>query len=146
MQAYTRTIIGPDGPRPVPEGAETTLTGWEYFPPAAAIGVRNAWERAGHIPVFVTENGIATSDDTRRIANTQAALTELHQTLAEGVDLRGYLHWSALDNYEWGSYTPTFGLIAVDRRTFTRTPKSSAHWIGQVAKTGGLHSGAAPLD
>jgi beta-glucosidase len=138
VQAYTRTIIGRDGPRPVPEGAETTLTGWEYFPQAAAIGVRNAWKLAGHIPVVVTENGIATSDDTRRIAYTQAALTELHHTITEGVDLRGYLHWSALDNYEWGSYAPTFGLIAVDRQTFTRTPKPSAHWLGQVAKTGGL--------
>lgn len=146
VQAYTRNIIGPDGPRPVPDGAETTLTGWEYFPQAAAMGVRNAWERAGQIPVIVTENGIATADDARRIAYTHAALTDLHHTFAEGVDLRGYLHWSALDNYEWGSYKPTFGLIAVDRQTFTRTPKPSAHWLGQVAKTGDLHSGAALSD
>jgi beta-glucosidase len=140
VQAYTRTIIGPDGPRPIPERAETTLTGWEYFPPAAAIGVRNAWKLAGQIPVIVTENGIATADDNRRIAYTHAALTALHHTIAEGVDLRGYLHWSALDNYEWGSYTPTFGLIAVDRQTFVRTPKPSAHWLGQVAKSNSLHS------
>jgi beta-glucosidase len=136
VQAYTRTLIGPDGPRPVPDSAETTLTGWEYYPPAAAIGVRNAWKLAGHIPVIVTENGVATADDTRRIAYTQAALAGLHQALTDGVDLRGYLHWSALDNYEWGSYRPTFGLIAVDRETFTRTPKPSAHWLGEVAKSG----------
>ena len=52
MQAYTRTIIGPDGPRPIPDGVETTLTGWEYFPPALGIGVRNAWELTGGVPVF----------------------------------------------------------------------------------------------
>jgi beta-glucosidase len=138
VQAYTRNIIGPDGPRPVPDDVEKTLTGWEYFPPAAAIGVRNAWELAGHIPVLVTENGIATSDDTRRVAYTQAALAELHQCIAEGIDLRGYLHWSALDNYEWGSFRPTFGLIAVDPQTFARTAKPSAHWLGGVAQTGSL--------
>jgi beta-glucosidase len=140
VQAYTRNIIGPDGPRPVPDDVEKTLTGWEYFPPAAAIGVRNAWELAGHIPVLVTENGIATSDDTRRVAYTQAALTELHHCIAEGIDLRGYLHWSALDNYEWGSFRPTFGLIAVDPQTFARTAKPSAHWLGGVAKAGSFSS------
>jgi beta-glucosidase len=143
VQAYARTIVGPDGPRPVPEDAEKTLTGWEYFPPAAAIGVRHAWNLTGQVPVIVTENGIATSDDTRRIDYTQASLAALHEAIAEGVDLRGYLHWSALDNYEWGSYTPTFGLIAVDRQTFTRTPKPSAHWLGQVAKSGSVPLQAA---
>jgi beta-glucosidase len=58
--------------------------------------------------------------------------------MADGIDVRGYLHWSALDNYEWGSYTPTFGLIAWDRDTFERTPKPSAHWLGEVARTGTL--------
>ncbi len=52
VQAYTRTFIGPDGPRPIPDGTETTLTGWEYFPPALGIGVRNAWklDRGGAHP------------------------------------------------------------------------------------------------
>lgn len=138
VQAYTRTVIGPDGPRPVPEGAETTLTGWEYYPDAAAIGVRNAWKLTGRIPVVVTENGIATADDTRRIDYTAASLAALLDTLDEGVDLRGYLHWSALDNYEWGSYKPTFGLIAVDRENFTRNPKPSAHWLGRIAASNSL--------
>ena len=140
VQAYTRTIIGPDGPRPVPHGAETTLTGWEYYPDAAAIGVRNAWKLTGHTPVIVTENGIATADDTRRIDYTRAALTALHDTLTDGIDLRGYVHWSALDNYEWGSYLPTFGLIAVDHHDFTRTPRPSAHWLGQTAKSNSLQT------
>jgi beta-glucosidase len=143
VQAYTRTIIGPDGPRPVPAGAETTLMGWEYYPPAAAIGVRNAWQLTGHVPVIVTENGIATADDTRRIDYTEAALTALHRTLDDGIDLRGYLHWSALDNYEWGSYHPTFGLIGVDRTTFARTAKPSAHWLGRLARSGRLRRAGA---
>jgi beta-glucosidase len=139
VQGYLRTFIDPQGnPLPVPEGAETTLTGWEYFPPAIGIGIRNAWERTGGVPVVVTENGIATQDDARRIDYTHDALVGVHEAMADGIDVRGYLHWSALDNYEWGSYTPTFGLIAWDRDTFERTPKPSAHWLGEVARTGTL--------
>ena len=50
--------------------------------------------------------------------------------------MRGYLHWSALDNYEWGHWEPTFGLIAVDRETFERHPKPSLAWLGDVARRG----------
>jgi beta-glucosidase len=139
VQGYLRTFIDPQGnPLPVPEGAETTLTGWEYFPPAIGIGIRNAWERTGGVPVVVTENGIATQDDARRIDYTHDALVGVHEAMADGIDVRGYLHWSALDNYEWGSYAPTFGLIGWDRDTFERTPKPSAHWLGEVARTGTL--------
>jgi beta-glucosidase len=134
VQAYTRTFIGPDGPRPIPERTETTLTGWEYYPPALGIGVRNAWELTGGVPIFVTENGIATADDSRRIDYTRGALTGLHQAMADGVSVLGYLHWSALDNYEWGSYRPTFGLISWNRETFERTAKPSLGWLGQVAR------------
>jgi beta-glucosidase len=139
VQAYLRTFIDADGnPLPVPEGAETTLTGWEYFPPALGIGVRNAWERTGGVPIVVTENGLATQHDPRRIDYTHDALVGLHEAMADGIDVRGYLHWSALDNYEWGSYAPTFGLIAWDRETFERTVKPSARWLGDVARTGVL--------
>ncbi|WP_431837402.1 glycoside hydrolase family 1 protein [Cellulomonas sp. Y8] len=139
VQGYLRTFVDPQGnPLPVPEGAETTLTGWEYFPPAIGIGIRNAWERTGGVPVVVTENGIATQDDARRIDYTHDALVGVHEAMADGIDVRGYLHWSALDNYEWGSYAPTFGLIAWDRDTFERTPKPSAHWLGEIARTGTL--------
>jgi beta-glucosidase len=139
VQAYTRTRIGPHGPLPIPEGAERTLTGWEYYPPAVGDGIRNAWSRAG-VPVYVTENGIATADDARRIAYTTGALQAVEACLADGVDVRGYLHWSALDNYEWGSFRPTFGLIAWDRETFARDPKPSLAWLGQVARRKALPS------
>ncbi|RPE78170.1 MULTISPECIES: glycoside hydrolase family 1 protein [unclassified Frondihabitans] len=139
VQAYTQTFIGPEGPRPVAEGLETTLTGWEFYPPAAAEGIRAAWELSEHVPVMVTENGIATADDDRRIAYTQGALEGIHQTIEEGVDVLGYQHWSALDNYEWASgFRPTFGLIAWNKETFERTPKPSAHWYGEVAKANAL--------
>jgi beta-glucosidase len=139
VQAYTRTRIGQDGPLPIPEDAERTLTGWEYYPPAVGDGIRNAWRRA-KTPVYVTENGIATADDARRIDYTTGALQAVHACIGEGVDVRGYLHWSALDNYEWGSYDPTFGLIAWDRETFQRHPKPSLAWLGGVAQANALES------
>ena len=138
VQAYTRTIIGPDGPRPIAEGTETTLTGWEYYPAALGIGVRNAWNLTGGVPIFVTENGIATANDARRIDYTHHALAGLHQAMADGVDVLGYLHWSALDNYEWGSFQPTFGLISWDRDSFARTPKPSLGWLGSIARANEL--------
>lgn len=94
------------------------------------------------VEILVTENGIATADDERRIAYTSGALSALAETIRDGADVRGYLHWSALDNYEWGSFAPTFGLIAVDRATFARTPKPSAHWLGGVARSIIAGSGA----
>lgn len=137
VQAYTRTRIGPDGPLPIPENAERTLTGWEYYPPAIGDGIRNSWARNG-LPVHVTENGIATADDKRRIDYTRGALEAVAATMADGVDVRGYLHWSALDNYEWGSYRPTFGLIGWDPATFERRPKPSLGWLGEVARRGAM--------
>ncbi|MFE2773908.1 glycoside hydrolase family 1 protein [Microbacterium resistens] len=139
VQAYTRTFIGPEGPVPVSADVETTLTGWEFFPDALELGVRSAWELSGGVPVLVTENGIATGDDERRIAYTRGALEGLHRAISDGIDVRGYQHWSALDNYEWASgYRPTFGLIAFDHETFARTPKPSLAWLGDVARRGGL--------
>ncbi len=138
VQAYTRTIIGPDGPRPVADDAETTLTGWEYYPAALAEGVRLADRCAPGVPVLITENGIATADDDRRIDYLRGALTGLHAVIADGIDVRGYLAWSLLDNYEWGSFAPTFGLVAVDRHTFARTVKPSARWLGEVARANAL--------
>jgi len=139
VQAYTRTFIGPEGPKPVAKDVETTLTGWEFFPEALELGVRSAWELSGGTPILVTENGIATADDTRRVAYTDGALRGLHRAIADGIDVRAYQHWSALDNYEWASgYRPTFGLIAVDRETFVRSPKPSLGWLGEVARRNGL--------
>ncbi|MDN4642242.1 family 1 glycosylhydrolase [Agreia sp. PsM10] len=139
VQAYTRNIVGPEGIRPPAADVEKTLTQWEYFPPAAGIGVRAAWELSDHTPVMVTENGIATQDDPRRIDYTRGALEGLHACIEDGITLLGYQHWSALDNYEWASgFAPTFGLIGWDKQTFERTPKPSASWYGEVAKANAL--------
>ncbi|TPW78451.1 glycoside hydrolase family 1 protein [Schumannella sp. 10F1B-5-1] len=138
IQAYTRTRISPEGPVPWPAEVEKTLTGWEYYPPAIGDGIANSRRWAPGVPVYVTENGIATADDSRRIDYTRGALTAVREQMDAGSDVRGYLHWSLLDNYEWGSYDATFGLVGWDRETFARHPKPSLAWLGEVAKAGAL--------
>ncbi|MFI1029981.1 glycoside hydrolase family 1 protein [Streptomyces sp. NPDC020951] len=137
VQSYSSQAVDENGIVPHPLGPDSTLTGNAYRPDAIGIAVRHAWETTGHVPVLVTENGIATADDTQRIAYTGEALRHLFAAVDDGIDVRGYLHWSALDNYEWGHWEPTFGLIAVDRETFERHPKPSLGWLGDVARSGG---------
>ena len=100
--------------------------------------MRHTWEVGGHTPIFVTENGIATANDARRIDYTYDALAGLHDAMSDGIDVRGYLHWSLLDNYEWGSFRPTFGLIGWDKDTFERHPRPSLDWLGNVSRSGVL--------
>ncbi|MGA2305364.1 MAG: family 1 glycosylhydrolase [Acidimicrobiales bacterium] len=140
VQTYSRNLIGPDGAVPPPEGAPTMQTGWEVYPEALEHTIRLAAEHAG-VPVVVTENGMATDDDTARIAYTQSALEGLARCLADGIGVRGYFHWTLLDNFEWMSgYAMTFGLIAVDRESFARTVKPSARWLGALARANALRS------
>jgi beta-glucosidase len=138
VQTYSRRRIGPDGPLPVPDGVPTTQTGDEVYPAALGHTARLAAEHAG-VAVLVTENGMATDDDAARIAYTRGALEGLAEAMADGVDVRGYLHWTLLDNFEWmAAYSKTFGLIAFDRETFARTVKPSARWLGEVARANAL--------
>jgi len=139
VQAYSRTIIGPDGPMPVGDDKEKTLMGWEYYPQALGSALRAAHGIAPGVPLVVSENGIATSDDRRRIDYVRTALREVLTALDDGIDVRGYFYWSLLDNFEWAhGYGPTFGLVSVDRETFARTVKPSALWLGGVARANGL--------
>ncbi|WP_405801385.1 family 1 glycosylhydrolase [Streptomyces halstedii] len=136
VQSYTRTEIGPDGPVPAAEGVERTLTQWEYYPAAVGHALRHTAEVIGpDMPLIVTENGIATADDTRRVDYYTGALDEVAAAVQDGLNVQGYLAWSALDNYEWGSFAPTFGLIAVDRETFERTARPSARWLGSLGRS-----------
>jgi beta-glucosidase len=93
----------------------------------------------------VTENGIATEDDTERLDYLATHLAAVAQARNEGVDVRGYIHWSAFDNFEWAEgYGPKFGLVAIDRdNDFSRTRKPSAYAFARVATTGRLASLAA---
>lgn len=134
VQTYNRFETGPDGYLPAPPGAMTDMFGLPTQPGALAATVEEAWAHA-RVPVLVTENGHNTDDDAQRIAHLRASLDGLASARERGVPVLGYLHWSLLDNFEWSSgYRPRFGLVAVDRKTFVRTPKPSlAAYRSEVA-------------
>jgi beta-glucosidase len=113
--------------------------GMERRPEALGAAISYAASVLPGVPLLVTENGIATADDADRIRFTEDALRGLSHAIAGGADVRGYVHWSLLDNFEWMlGYRPTFGLVSVDRETFARTPKPSLAWLGKVARRNGL--------
>ncbi len=138
VQTYTRMRVGPEGALGGEEGVPTTQMGYEVWPEALEGTIRRAREVTG-LPVYVTENGIGTGDDDARIDYVNRALRGVGHCLADGIDVRGYFYWSLLDNFEWVlGYGPTFGLVAVDRRTFERRPKPSAAWFGALARANAI--------
>jgi beta-glucosidase len=138
VQTYSRARFGPAGPLPPEDGVELTQMGYEFWPDALEATIRHTTAVTGR-PIIVTENGIGTTDDTRRVAYVKRALQGVLNCLKDGIDVRGYTYWSAMDNYEWMlGYRPTFGLIAVDRETQQRTVKPSARWLGSIARANGF--------
>jgi beta-glucosidase len=144
VQNYTRNRFGPEGPRgphvewgagEAVESENTTQLGQEIYPAALGNAIRRAWRATGGTTIYVTESGIATELDAKRIAFIDASLGEVTACLAGGIDVRSFLYWSLLDNFEWSlGYRPKFGLVAVDRETFERRPKPSAAWLGEFAR------------
>jgi beta-glucosidase len=119
--------------RGVPEGAEVSDLGWEVYPEGLGEILRT-WARRSRVPVYVTENGIADAADRRRGSFLERHLTEVARAIADGVDVRGYFHWSLLDNFEWADgYAPRFGLAEVDYATQSRRIRRSARVYSRIA-------------
>jgi beta-glucosidase len=134
VQTYTRMLINEQSIMAVPENVEKNQMGEEFYPQSIGNTVRYAAETSG-LPVIVTENGLASEEDTQRVKFYQQAIGSVAQVMQQGVDVRGYFCWSAFDNYEWiHGYRPKFGIIAVDRETQVRTVKSSAEFVGRLAQ------------
>lgn len=132
--------------RPNYKNVEFTSMGWEIYPP----GIKDLldWVRKEYKnpPVYITENGVALEEspgedgvvhDERRIRFLRDYLVQIHHSMQEGSDVRGYFAWSFLDNLEWHyGYEKTFGLVHVDYKSgdLKRTPKDSAKWFGEVCR------------
>ncbi len=85
------------------------------------------------------DSGIATIDDHHRVEYVQSALTGLKRAIDDGVDVRGYVAWWLLDNFEWMSgFEPKFGIVAVDLAAQRRTIKPSGVVLGNIARTNSL--------
>lgn len=115
-----------------PDHWRYTQMGWTFTPEALGHTVRQTAAATG-VPVIVTENGVATADDEERIEYYSRSLAALREAMDDGVDVRGFFAWSLLDNFEWAEgYRPLFGMVAVDRLTFERTPKPSSAWYAAL--------------
>lgn len=143
---------GGDGkPERVAHAANTPLSAfkWPIIPESLRWGPRFLHERYS-LPIIVTENGVSLADwvsldgkvhDPQRIDFLQRYLGELRRGIADGADVRGYFHWSILDNFEWAEgYKQRFGLVHVDYKTQLRTPKESAYWYREFAAKNGAFS------
>jgi beta-glucosidase len=128
------------------QGHPITMMGWHTVPESLYWGPRFLAERY-KLPVVITENGMSGHDwvtpdgcvhDPYRIEFTRQYLGALKRAVRDGIDVRGYFHWSLMDNFEWAEgYKQRFGLIHVDYSNQKRTLKDSAHWYAQVIRENG---------
>lgn len=131
VQNYTRAVFGATGELPPETGAELTEMRYEFYPQGLEHVIRRVHE-AFSGQILVTENGIATTDDTRRVAYIDTAIEGVRACLSDGIDVAAYLHWSLIDNYEWQSgYGMHFGLM--ERRKGHPAKPSLAH-LGSLCR------------
>jgi beta-glucosidase/6-phospho-beta-glucosidase/beta-galactosidase len=129
------TYRGTGNPQGPPCPATCTDFGWVIDPTGLANVVRQAASYGK--PVYVTENGIDDAGDRRRPAYLRGYLRALRGAMTGGADVRGYFHWSLLDNFEWAEgFDARFGLYAYDPRTLARRERPSARLFRQIARSG----------
>lgn len=112
--------------------------GWDLSPEGFYLALREAgkWDK----PVYVTEHGLADKEDINRAWYIRESLASVHKAIETGVDVRGYSHWSLLDNFEWAEgFPPRFGLINIDyENNQTRTVRESAKNYATICKDNAL--------
>jgi len=113
---------------------------WEIYPRGIYKIAKEAFQRYRK-PIYILENGIADADDDQRPDFIKSHLMWLQRAISEGVDIKGYFHWSLLDNYEWAEgFTKRFGLVEVDFNSFKRTVRHSGKVYAKICKNNGFNS------
>lgn len=130
------------------EGREYSMM-WEIYPKGIYDMLTRIWkEYSPTCEIMITENGVPLADtvdadgcvqDEIRIGFIKDHLTQIHLAMQSGVPVKGYFHWSFMDNFEWAlGYTPRFGLVHVDYNTLQRTIKESGRWFQRVIQANGF--------
>lgn len=139
---YTRHAVSSrtgNGRAPLPVSAQLKLIDKEFYMSSFyPEGLCNELLRLKDKPVFITENGCCCEDDRWRIVKMCQDLSAVRDAMDKGVDVCGILHWSLMDNYEWVSFIPRFGMVHVDFETFRRTPKPSAWMFREIIANRGF--------
>ena len=145
---YSATAFGAAGPGSYAEreDAPVDAMGRRVFPRGLEDGLVRVAEALPGVPLMVTENGCPTTDEDFRVRYVASHLAALDRARRRGADVRGYFHWTAVDNYEWQhAYGDArFGLIGFDPKDGTRHPKRSAHWLQEVITSGRLDPARLP--
>lgn len=147
-------FVSADGVHSVPRGLPVTGMGWEVQPEGLfrlLTRLQREYTGPAGIPLYMTENGAAYPDtpdadgfvdDQDRLGYFDAHLRAVREAIDAGADVRGYLAWSLLDNFEWAyGYHQRFGLVRVDYETLKRIPKASGLWYATVAAANALPAG-----
>ncbi|MBI3976346.1 MAG: glycoside hydrolase family 1 protein [Armatimonadetes bacterium] len=130
-----RTLFGRNTPTP---GAPLSDGGYGEIYPVGLFRVLEQVRAYGR-PIYITENGLPDADDDLRPAFLVSHLREAWRALQEGADIRGYFHWSLIDNFEWADgWTLRFGLIGMDPATQVRTPRPSSALYAEICRTGSV--------
>ncbi len=115
------------------DGRPTSDFGWEIYP-EGLYNVLSKFRRLYSLPMMVTENGIADEKDLWRPWYIVAHIAQIARAVSEGADVRGYLHWNLIDNYEWASgFKMRFGLAYVDYESKKRYLRPSALVFREIA-------------
>lgn len=120
----------------IPDGIDQTQMGWQVYPPGFHKVLMRVWNTFRK-PIYITENGIADDTDSVRPTYTLEHLAQVHRAIADGADVRGYLHWSFVDNFEWKEgFSKQFGLVACDHKDpeLKRVPRPSAHMYSEIIR------------
>ncbi|MBL8101463.1 MAG: beta-glucosidase [Anaerolineales bacterium] len=146
---YSRNLVSANGNIDIVPGSEYTEMGWEVCAPALRRMLNKINSDYDLPPIYITENGSAFKDevsadgkvhDPRRLDYLKQHFIQTHLAMQDGVDVRGYMVWSLLDNFEWGhGYSKRFGLIRVDYDTQQRTIKDSGEWYAEVIRTNQIY-------
>lgn len=114
--------------------SEYTQLGWEIVPTGLYNVLKNVHARYGK-PVVISENGLGTQSEQKRIRYIREHLAQMRRAMAEGVDVRGYFAWTLVDNYEWKEgWEGQFGLFAYDPRTKARLLEPTGRWLSSYIK------------
>lgn len=119
------------------EHLPVTDMNWEIFPHGIYRVIRKLKEH--NLPIYITENGLADADDSKRESFIYHHLWEIHRSIQEGADVRGYFYWSLLDNFEWDKgFWPRFGLVEIDYKTMERKIRKSAWRYARICESNEL--------
>ena len=111
--------------------------GWELYPEAIYFVLKDL--KKFNKPIYITENGLADAKDQKRSWFIFESLKNVHRAMEEGVDVRGYLHWSLMDNFEWDKgFWPRFGLLEIDYKSSERKIRPSAKFYRDICVTNGI--------